>query len=679
MKRLKLGRRQVILGTAASIGVLTLGVGTAQTRIIGSDEPHLNGGGELIPRRVLFGDPDRSAARISPDGTRLAFLAPLDGVLNLWVGPIDDIETARAFTRVTDRNLGPWLSWLPNNRHVLFFRDQGGDENWQTFRVDLEDGSILPLSPSPGVKSYVHEISHRFPDEVLIAHNQRDKRYHEIFRVDVKTGESTLLQGNDRFGGFFTDSHFRVRFAVRMTDEGGQEYLKPTAERGWEAFARIALDDAMNTRPLDFSDDGKELYWLDARGRDKAVLAVQDLTTGAMRVLAEDPSADVEEVTLEPRTARAIAASSVFTRRRWQTIDPAYAADYDYLTKDSPGDLTVLGLSDDRQNWLVSYEQDAASRRYLHYDRAKQQSRFLFSSRAELETFPLAAMEPVTVRTRDGLQMVCYLSRPRAAEQGKPGPMVLFVHGGPWGRDHWGLNPTHQWFADRGYAVLSVNFRGSTGFGKAFVNAANREWGGKMHDDLIDAVDWAIAQNIADPKRVAIYGGSYGGYSALAGVTFTPEKFACSVNLVGVSNLMTLMNTIPEYWKPWQALWKARMGDYTTEEGRKFLHERSPLTYVQRIVRPLLIGHGANDPRVKVAESEQIVAAMQQRNIPVTYVYYPDEGHGFRRPENRRSFNAVMEAFLGKHLGGRIEPVGDDFKRSSIEFRAGRDLIPGLG
>jgi dipeptidyl aminopeptidase/acylaminoacyl peptidase len=257
--------------------------------------------------------------------------------------------------------------------------------------------------------------------------------------------------------------------------------------------------------------------------------------------------------------------------------------------------------------------------------------------------------------------------------------MVLLVHGGPWARDIWALYPTHQWLANRGYAVLSVNYRGSTGFGKAFVNAANLEWAGKMHDDLIDAVDWAIAQGIADAQRVAIYGGSYGGYAALVGLTFTPEKFACAVDLFGISNLVTLMNTIPPYWKPWQTLWKARMGDYTTEAGQHFLQERSPLNYVDRIVRPLLIGQGANDVRVKPSESEQIVAAMQQRGIPVTYVSYADEGHGFRRPENRRSFTAVAEAFLARHLGGHYEPVGDAFAGSTIEFKAGRALIPGLG
>jgi len=249
---------------------------------------------------------------------------------------------------------------------------------------------------------------------------------------------------------------------------------------------------------------------------------------------------------------------------------------------------------------------------------------------------------------------------------------------GPWHRDVWGLSADHQWLANRGYAVLSVNYRGSTGFGKTFVNAANLEWAGKMHDDLIDAVDWAIAQGIADPARVAIMGGSYGGYAALVGLTFTPEKFACAVDLVGISNLVTFLNTIPEYWITWKSLWKVRMGDYTTETGLRFLEERSPLNRADRIVRPLLIGQGANDVRVKATESGQIVAAVQRRGIPVTYVYYPAEGHGLGRPENRRSFKAVVEAFLDAHLGGRCKPVGDDFEGSAIEFRVGRELISGL-
>ncbi len=381
---------------------------------------------------------------------------------------------------------------------------------------------------------------------------------------------------------------------------------------------------------------------------------------------------------LDPITERPVAAARSFERVAWQVLDPDYRDDFDYLTRQSRGDLTITGISQDRQQWIVAYQYDDAPLEYFHYDRATRQARRLFSSTPAWEGLPFVPMEPVIIRARDGLELVCYLSRPRGAQPTQRLPMVLLVHGGPWTRDLWGLHPNHQWLANRGYAVLSVNYRGSTGFGKAFVNAANLEWAGKMHDDLIDAVDWAIAQHIADPARVAIMGGSYGGYAALVGLTFTPEKFACAIDLVGISNLVTFLNTIPEYWLTWKSLWKVRTGDYTTEVGRRFLEERSPLNRADRIVRPLLIGQGANDVRVKASESEQIVAAMQQHGIPVTYVYYCDEGHGLGRPENRRSFMAVVEAFLAAHLGGRCEPVGDDFENSTIEFKAGRELISGF-
>jgi dipeptidyl aminopeptidase/acylaminoacyl peptidase len=350
--------------------------------------------------------------------------------------------------------------------------------------------------------------------------------------------------------------------------------------------------------------------------------------------------------------------------------------DFAYLTRLDPGDLAITGMSRDRQHWLIAYHRDDAPLDYFHYDRGRRHARRLFSSTPALEDAPLVKMEPVTIRARDGLELVSYLSRPRGSSRADRLPMVLLVHGGPWGRDAWGLHPNHQWLANRGYAVLSVNFRSSTGFGKTFVNAGNREWAGKMHDDLIDAVDWTMAQGIADPARIAIMGTSYGGYSALVGVTFTPEKFACAVDLVGISNLVTFFNTIPDYWQTWKSMMAVRVGDYRTEEGRKFLEECSPLNRADRIVRPLLIGQGANDVRVKAAESEQIVAAMQRHGIPVTYMYYSDEGHGLGRPENRRSFAAVTEAFLAQHLGGRREPIGDDFDGSTIEFRAGRELIP---
>jgi dipeptidyl aminopeptidase/acylaminoacyl peptidase len=514
--------------------------------------------------------------------------------------------------------------------------------------------------------------------ELLIAHNARDKRYFDVFRVNVATGESALVQLNEGFVHHFRDQQFRVRFAVRHTEDGNVEYLQPGTDGKWALFSRIGAKDAMATRAIEFSADGRELYWLDSRGRDTAAVVAQDLQSGTTRVLAEDRRADFTQLLLDPITERPVAAARSFERVAWQVLDLDYGDDFDYLARQSRGDLTITSMSQDRLQWIVAYQHDDAPLEYFHYDRAARQARRLFSSTPAWEGLPFVTMEPVIVRARDGLELVCYLSRPRDAQATTQLPMVLLVHDGPWARDLWGLYADHQWLANRGYAVLSVNYRGSTGFGKAFVNAANLEWAGKMHDDLIDATDWAIAQQIADPARVAIMGTSYGGYSALVGLTFTPEKFACAVDLVGISNLVSFLNTIPEYWTTWKSLWKVRMGDYTTEAGLRFLQERSPLNRVDRIVRPLLIGQGANDVRVKASESEQIVAAMQQHGIPVTYVYYSDEGHGLGRPENRPSFAAVAEAFLAAHLGGRCELVGDDFENSTIEFKVGRELIPGL-
>ncbi len=632
MARMTFDRRQAIAASAAGICGLAGGAdgAWAQAATGRTERNGPNRAAALMPRRLLFADPGKSVVRISPDGRRIAYLAPLDGVLNLWVASLDDIGNARALTQVTDRSLGPWVQWLHNNRHVVFFREQGGDENWQAHRVDVDTGDILALTPTPGVRSYIHQTSHHFPDELLIAHNERDKRFFEIYRVNVATGASALVQANDRFAGFFTDPQFKVRFAVRFADDGDHEYFQPSPGGEWELFARIDAADAMTTSPIEFSDDGRELYWLDSRGRDKAAVVAQDMATGATRLLAEDARADIVEAPLEPLTYRPIAAAAMFTRTTWHVIDRNYAEDFAYLAKLSDGDLRGISLSDDRRHAIVYYERDETPGRYAYYNRSERKARFLFSARPALENAPLVAMEPVVLHARDGLQLVSYLSRPRGWQRGNPLPMVLLVHGGPWARDVWSLYPAHQWLADRGYAVLSVNYRGSTGFGKAFVNAANLEWAGKMHDDLIDAVDWAVARG-----------------------TFTPEKFACAIDVFGISNLLTFLATIPDYWKTWQTVWRVRMGDYTSEAGRKLLEERSPLNRVERIVRPLLIAQGANDVRVKPSESEQIVSAMQARNIPVTYVYYSDEGHGFRREENRRSFNAVLEMFLAKHLGGR--------------------------
>ena len=369
---------------------------------------------------------------------------------------------------------------------------------------------------------------------------------------------------------------------------------------------------------------------------------------------------------------------------QWKVLDPAIAGDLEYLKGVAAGELQVASRTLDDKPWIVAYMMDDGPVRYYVYDRPNKQAKFLFTNRKALEGLPLAKMHPVVIKSRDGKNLVSYLTLPLGSEADTPGrpkqplPMVLVVHGGPWGRDNWGFDTEHQLLANRGYAVLSVNFRGSTGFGKDFTNAGNKEWAAKMHDDLLDAVDWAVAEKIADPKRVAIVGGSYGGYATLVGLTFTPEKFACGVDIVGPSNLFTLLSTIPPYWAPAMQMFKDRVGDPTTEEGKKLLNERSPLNLADKIERPLLIGQGANDPRVKQSESDQIVKAMEAKKIPMTYVLFPDEGHGFARPENNLAFYAVAETFLAKQLGGRSEPLGNDFKGSTITCPAGADQLPGL-
>ncbi|MFI4999003.1 MAG: S9 family peptidase [Reyranellales bacterium] len=630
---------------------------------------------ELIPRRLLFAAPERSRVTISPDGSKIAFLAPLDGVQNVWLASLADPATARPLTKITDRDVWYQLYWPYDNRHVVFFREQGGDENWQAHRVDIATGDIRILTPGPGVRSYVQQTSARFPGELLIAHNARDKRYFDVHRVNVATGDSTLLQQNNGFAELFTDPQFHVRYGIRFRSDGGFDVLNMDGS----PFRRIEAEDAYTTEMIELADDGRTLYWLDSKNRDRAAIVAQDLSSGRFRVLSKDIYADYGQPVLDPVKRVPIAAPAIYGRRRWQVLDSAAVPDLDQIMASGEGELGWFGMSNDRGQWIAYTEPVGKPGRYLHYERASGKVRRLFSSRPALESAPLVPMEPIIISARDGLKLVCYLSRPRDAVPDRPGPTVLLVHGGPWYRDYPDFNTTHQWLANRGYNVLSVNYRSSTGFGKSFVNAGDREWARKIHNDLIDAVEWAIDERIADPARVGIYGASYGGYSALVGATFTPTTFACAVDLFGISNLVTFANAIPPYWKSWAPVMKVRMGDYTTEEGRKFLASRSPLTYVDRIVRPLLIGQGGNDVRVTVAESEQIVAAMQKRNIPVTYVYYNDEGHGFRRVENRASFTAVVEAFLAQHLGGRCEPVGEDFKGSSIEFKAGRELISGLG
>lgn len=634
----------------------------------------------LIPRQVFFGDPDRTSVQVSPDGTRISFLAPEDGVMNLWVGPIADPDAAKPVTDDHGRGIRGY-GWTYLDSYLVYLQDNEGDENWKLYGVDLTTGENRLFTPESGVQAQLVAVSPGRPEEIVVGLNDRVPQLHDLYRVDLRTGERELLYQNEGLIGFLLDDDYDLRFAFSPTPDGGLMVLART-DGGWEPFVAISMEDAMTTGPVGLDPTGTKLYMIDSRGRDTAALTVKDLETGEMSVLFEDPKADVSHVMVHPTERTIQAAASTYARRSWKVLDPAIEEDLTYLNGVADGEMNVISRSLNDGTWIIAYVVDDGPVRYYRYDRSNRRAQFLFTNRPDLVGAILAEMHPVIIESRDGLSLVSYLTLPpwespaKGLKPTRPLPLVLEVHGGPWARDEWGYNPTHQWLANRGYAVMSVNFRGSLGFGKAFLNAGTREWGGAMHDDLIDAVEWAIDRGIADPDSVCISGVSYGGYAALVGLTFTPDVFACGVSVVGPSNLVTLLESVPPYWQPQIDLFTSRVGDHRTEEGRAFLLERSPLTYANRIQSPLLIGQGANDPRVKQSESDQIVEAMQASDIPVTYVLYPDEGHGFVRPENRISFLAVQEAFLHRHLGGRFEPMGKDFEGASITVPSGASVIP---
>jgi dipeptidyl aminopeptidase/acylaminoacyl peptidase len=661
--------RRDFLRHAAALGALLPFAGSS--RAVAGDT-------DLVARKIFFDNPDVGSVRISPDGATLAWLAPIGGVRNLFVAPLSDPAAARAVTHATDRNLSTFYRWAHSNRHLVFFQERDGDENWRASSVDLDSGAIVPLTPERGVKAYWQEADRKFPEEMLFKHNARDKRYFDLFRINLVTGKSELLFENNEFAWYVTDSDFRLRIGARFLADGSAEWVERSSDGSWAPFLKVPIGDIDQTQAIAFSADGKTLYMLDSRGRDKAALFGLDMATRHDSLLAADDEADIVQVDFDFVRRQPLAARADRDRVRWHAVDPAAARNLADLASYGPGDVEIIDRSADNRFATVFYERDTESGEYVLLDRQMRNVRSLFRQRKALTGVALQNMQPVIIPARDGLRLNGYLTLP-AAEAGAGGlPMVLVIHGGPYWRDVWGFNPVHQWLASRGYAVLSVNYRGSTGFGKAFVTAADKEWGGKMHDDLIDAVDWAVGQGIADPKRVGFFGGSYGGYSALTAATKTPEVFACIVDVFGISNLITFMATIPPYWGPWFSIWKNRLGDPATEEGRAFLTERSPLTHIDRAVRPILIAQGMQDVRVVAAESEQMVAALKKRGVPVTYITFADEGHGFARPENRMAFYAATESFLAKHLGGRSQPIGGDFKGSSLKVETGGELVPGL-
>jgi dipeptidyl aminopeptidase/acylaminoacyl peptidase len=639
----------------------------------------------LIRRADLFGNPNRTLTTISPDGRRLAWLAPDNGVMNVWVSPIGRRDLAEPVTHESGRPLRTYV-WAYDGRHLLYTQDVGGNESWHVYVVDLDTRSTRDLTPFAGVRASIARLSRKLRHEVLITLNQRDQRYPDLYRVDLESGTMTLVAENPGFAGFLADQNFVARLAVRLTPDNGEEVLRPTGDGKWEPWIHLSPDDQPNSGPIGLDPDGKTLFFRDSRGRNTAALARIDLKTGDEQILAEDPRADIGGIIADRDTGEPLAYTVTVARLEYRAIGPKIAADIEFLSRQGIGEWRVDSRSEDDRIWIIGAAQDIGPIAAYLYDRAAGTLTKLHDFRPALNDAPLAHMHPVVIRSRDGLDLVSYLTLPRGSDGADPGrpdrplPMVLLVHGGPWSRDHFGFNTWHQWLANRGYAVLSVNFRSSTGFGKAFVNAGNLEWGQRMDDDLLDAVAWAIDQKIADAKRVAIVGTSYGGYATLVGLTRDPETYACGVDIVGPSDLGMLLKTIPTYWEgTGRTKFYRAIGDPNTEVGRALLKERSPLFRVDQIKRPLLVGQGANDPRVVKAESDGIVAALENRGVPVTYVVYPDEGHGFARPANNLSFNAIAEQFLARCLGGRAEPITQaDLEGASLHVEVGAEQIAGL-
>ena len=624
---------------------------------------------ELIPLEVLFGNPERTQPRISPDGKRLAYLAPDEGVLNVWVGTVGS-KDFKPVTRDRLRGIQQY-EWAHDSRSLLYLQDIGGDENWRLHTVDVETGEDIDRTPFDGVQTQIVGISDRKPHEVVLAINRDDPHYHDIYRLDLRTGGLTKELANPGFfDGWTADRDLVVRVGTKPLDNGGMQYLEragsseasPDEGNEWKIAIDVDPDDFLIniTHLIGFSEDGTKLYHVSSEGSDTARLVAYDTETGKTEVLAEDPDWDVfyigfllYEGLVHPRTRVPQLVPVLRERLEYIVLDQSLEADLETLRAVENGELYVVSRDLDDETWIVGFGKDDGPVRYYSYDRSAKKASFLFEDQPELSKFTLANVEPFSFASRDGLTIHGYVTFPPGVDRENL-PAVLHVHGGPWGGRHmWGYNQINQWVANRGYVCIEVDFRGSGGYGKAFLNASAREWAGKMHDDLLDGVDFIAGKGWIDRDRVAIFGGSYGGYAALLGATFTPDAFRCAIDYVGPSNLITLLKSIPPYWVLAARQFDKLLGNVDTDS--EFLWERSPLSRVDQIKIPILIAQGANDPRVKQDESEQIVAAMKERNLPCEYLLFEDEGHGFVRPENNQKFHLACEQFLAEHLGGRAQ------------------------
>ncbi len=609
---------------------------------------------DLIPRDVLFGNPENTQPQISPDGNFLAYLAPLDGVMNIWVRTLGK-KNDRAITADKHRGIRGY-GWAWDDEHIIYVQDKDGDENWHINAVVFRNPDAEPrdLTPFDGVQARFVKASKRIPGKMLIQMNKDNPQAHDVYMLDIKSGELTFENKNPgNVLGWTANDDLVVLASTAMNADGGSTILlRKNADADWKPFITHGPDESAGLAA--FGGDGMYAYVEHNLKSDKACLFRVNLETFEEELVFEPEKADTGGVFTDPDTHKPLAVSTNYLRKKWHILDDSIRGDFDAIAAIREGDFSVISRDRENSTWLLAFTTDNGPVYYYSYDRGTREAAFLFSNRPELESLELADMKPVVIPARDGMELVCYLTLPKGLDHANL-PLVLLVHGGPWARDAWGYDPMHQWLSNRGYAVMAVNFRGSTGFGKEYLNAGNREWAAKMHDDLIDAVNWAVEKGYTDADKVAIMGGSYGGYATLVGAAFTPDVFCCGVDIVGPSNIMTLIESIPPYWAPMLNMFKHRMGDW--EKEPEYIKSISPLFKADEIKIPLLIGQGKNDPRVKVREALQIVEALEKKGRDVMYIEFPDEGHGFARPENNKAFNAAVESFLARHLNGRCQPA----------------------
>jgi dipeptidyl aminopeptidase/acylaminoacyl peptidase len=670
------------------VGGLLVGCSAGpETRLSGDIEDY-----PLLTEEQLGSQASFEAPQISPDGTLISYIAPHDGSPNFWVAPSDDISAAKPVTthtgrgvRATDTSGVVMYRWHYESRHLIYPMDYDGDENWDIHVVNVETGEDRNLTPTPDHGVGIIAYGRNNPDEVLVSVDSLSTRQPDIYRLNLATGERTLVQTNDGAIAYLGDNDLVVRMALWFTADGGLDFQKRDDDGSWSSIYTVGPEDlpavsaAAYQKIFRADPTNRYLYMYDSIGRDTAALVTLDLETGETKLIAEDPRIDIGGVMYHPVDSTVQGYATNWTRVVWHVIDDSVATDVERLGRVADGDWTIVSRSDDDRRWIVRYMLSHEPITFYLFDRDTQSATRLFSSTPQLEGMKLSKMFPYELETPDGLPLVGYVTLPPWTdpdEDGRPDepvPMITYVHGGPSDeRAMFAFGPIVHKLANRGYAFLYVNFRGSAGFGKAFMNAKKMEWGGKMHSDVLQQVQWAIDEGIADPDRIAILGGSYGGYAALVGMTMTPDVFACGVDIVGPSNLEIFM----PHWDV--DLMSKELGDPRTEEGRAFLRSRSPINFAHQTKNPVLIGQGAHDSRVPQDQSDTMVQRMVEAGAEVTYLVYQDEGHGFLRPENNRSFGAIMEVFLGESLGGRYEPITDQIEGSSVEVPVGVEHIPGL-